>query len=276
MTRMLTLQRVSKRFGSSTVLFPVDLTVEAGQTTVLLGPSGSGKSTLLRLMVGLLQPDDGVISFEGEPITPSSLPMLRQRMGYVIQDGGLFPHMTARANITLMARHLGWPLEKINPRVVELADLTHFPTEALQRFPAQLSGGQRQRVALMRALMLEPTLLLLDEPMAALDPLIRHDLQQDLKQIFQKLRKTVVLVTHDLAEAGYLGDRVLLLNEGCIVQQGQFDSLFHSPSNAFVTRFIQAQRMPGPNGNPSHETEAAGSRNPVTAVAARPDGLRGG
>ena len=165
-------------------------------------------------------------------------------MGYVIQEGGLFPHLTAYQNISLMANYLGWSEDRVANRVTELAQLTQFPPEGLNRFPSQLSGGQRQRVSLMRALALDPALLLLDEPLGALDPMIRSGLQTDLKHIFQSLGKTVVIVTHDIGEAGFLGDSIVLLRDGQIVQQGILTELVHSPAEPFVTQFINAQRSP--------------------------------
>jgi osmoprotectant transport system ATP-binding protein len=165
-------------------------------------------------------------------------------MGFVVQDGGLFPHLTARGNVTLMARHLGWDAGRTDGRLRDLTDLTHFPAGRLDHYPVQMSGGQRQRVSLMRALMLDPAVLLLDEPLGALDPLIRSELQADLKEIFQTLHKTVVLVTHDLGEAGFLGDRLVLMQEGKVVQQDTFAELVRRPADAFVTRFINAQRHP--------------------------------
>jgi osmoprotectant transport system ATP-binding protein len=221
-----------------------DLSIEAARTTVLIGPSGCGKSTILRLIIGLELPDAGSISFSGRVLGPDNLPSLRHQMGYVIQDGGLFPHLSARDNVTLMARHLGWPTERIATRVSELADLTHFPIDGLDRFPVQLSGGQQQRVSLMRALMLDPEVLLLDEPLGALDPMIRFDLQTDLREIFSRLGKTVVMVTHDLGEAAFFGDTIVLLRGGQIVQQGTLQQMLHDPADAFVGRFIRAQRAP--------------------------------
>jgi osmoprotectant transport system ATP-binding protein len=162
-------------------------------------------------------------------------------MGYVIQDGGLFPHLTARANACLMADELGWTAARQTDRLGELCALTRFPSDALDRYPAELSGGQRQRVSLMRALMLDPDIVLMDEPLAALDPMIRADLQDDLKSIFQKLAKTVVLVTHDLGEAAYFGDTIALMNKGRIVQSGTFDDLRDRPADSFVRRFLWAQ-----------------------------------
>jgi len=241
---MLELRGVSRRFGSHQALWPIDLSIRPGRTTVLIGPSGCGKSTLLRLLIGLLRPDEGSVCLEGVEITPENVLALRRRMGYVIQDGGLFPHITAHANVDLMARYLGWKDERIASRVARLIDLTQFPRDALDRFPAQLSGGQRQRVSLMRALMLDPDLLLLDEPLGALDPMIRADLQGDLRRIFQALGKTVVLVTHDLGEAAFFADTIVLLREGRIVQEGRLEDLLRAPADPFVTRFVSAQRSP--------------------------------
>jgi osmoprotectant transport system ATP-binding protein len=241
---MLQLVGVSKSYGGVAALHPTDLTVPAGRTTVLIGPSGCGKSTLLRLMVGLIGPDRGTVLFKGTPLTPANARALRQQIGFVVQDGGLFPHLSARGNATLMARHLGWDGQRIDRRLAELTALTHFPADKLDNYPVQLSGGQRQRVSLMRALMLDPELLLLDEPLGALDPLIRSDLQADLRGIFQALGKTVVLVTHDLGEAGFLGDRLVLLREGRIVQQDTFAELVQRPASEFVTHFVNAQRHP--------------------------------
>jgi osmoprotectant transport system ATP-binding protein len=243
---MFELERVSKRFGAMQALHPMDLRLPPGRTTVLLGPSGCGKSTLLRLMNGLLRPDTGRVLFQGQPLPrePTAVLAVRQRMGYAIQGGGLFPHLTARQNVALMARYLKWPEARIRARLDALVELTRFPGDGLERFPAQLSGGQRQRVGLMRALMLEPDVLLLDEPLGSLDPMVRSELQVDLRSIFARLGKTVVLVTHDLGEAAFLGQHVVLLREGRVVQQGPLAELEAHPADPFVTRFIQAQRLP--------------------------------
>jgi osmoprotectant transport system ATP-binding protein len=248
---MFRLDAVRKEYAGRTALGPVTLDVPAGRTTVLLGPSGCGKSTLLRLLIGLIVPDAGTVTFDGTPVTPATVRAVRRRVGYVIQDGGLFPHLTARGNVTLMARHLGWDRDRANARVAELAALTHFPADALDRRPQHLSGGQRQRVGLMRALMLDPAALLLDEPLGALDPLVRADLQDDLRAVFRAVGKTVVLVTHDLGEAAFFADRVVLLRDGTIVQEGTPADLWRRPADPFVTRFVQAQRGPAiPEGPP--------------------------
>jgi osmoprotectant transport system ATP-binding protein len=239
---VLELRAISKSFDRAPALASIDLVVPSGRTTVLIGPSGSGKSTLLRLMMGLIRADRGTVRFDAQEVTPATAPLLRRRMGYVIQSGGLFPHLTARGNIALMARYLGWDGARIAARVEALAALTRFPADGLDRYPAQLSGGQRQRVGLMRALMLDPDVLLLDEPLGALDPIIRRDLQTELKEIFAALGKTVVLVTHDIGEAGYFGDLIVLLQGGRIVQQGTLAELLERPADGFVERFITAQR----------------------------------
>ncbi|MBT3878324.1 MAG: ATP-binding cassette domain-containing protein [Candidatus Scalindua sp.] len=241
---MIQIQGVSKTYGQAAALHSIDLTIPAGQTTVFIGQSGCGKSTILRLIIGLIQADSGSVYFEGTRVTPDVVTSLRRKMGYVIQEGGLFPHLTAYDNVALMARYLGWSDERIKGRLNELSELTHFPSEGLERFSVQLSGGQQQRVSLMRALMLDPDVLLLDEPLGALDPMIRADLQVDLKRIFQALGKTVVLVTHDIAEAGFFGDVITLLKDGRVLQKGTLEELIQSPADPFVTRFINAQRSP--------------------------------
>ncbi|RYE82134.1 MAG: ATP-binding cassette domain-containing protein [Myxococcales bacterium] len=242
-TAAVSLRRASKRFGGAVALAPTTLDLPAGQTTVLLGPSGCGKSTLLRLINGLIAPDEGTVTVLGEsPADPRRVEALRRRMGYVIQEGGLFPHLTARANATLLARWCGWPRERIAARLDELSELARLPSDLLDRRPSELSGGQRQRAALVRALMLDPELLLLDEPLGALDPLVRAELQADLREAFRALGKTVVMVTHDLGEAAHFGDHVVLLREGHVVQAGPLAALEHHPADPFVTRFLTAQR----------------------------------
>lgn len=235
---MLEARDVTVRFGPTTALDGVSFAPGPG-TTVLLGPSGCGKSTLLRALIGLVVPDSGDVSFRGAPLAGDPTPA-RHATGYMVQDGGLFPHLTARANVTLLARHLG--RGGIDDRVAELAALARLDAPLLERFPAELSGGQRQRVSLMRALMLDPAILLLDEPLGALDPLVRAELQRDLRAVFRQLRRTVVIVTHDLAEAAYFADHVVLLRDGRIEQQGSYRELIDSPASDFVREFIHAQR----------------------------------
>jgi osmoprotectant transport system ATP-binding protein len=237
------LNNISKSFNTTAALKNISLQIEDGKTTVLIGPSGCGKSTLIRIITGLIKPDSGEVLIEDKTLTQSNLREIRLRIGYVIQEGGLFPHLTAKGNVSLVAEHLGWPSQKIEERITELTLLTKFPFEGLKNFPAELSGGQRQRVSLMRALMLNPEFLLFDEPLGALDPLIRYNLQTDLKEIFRKLNKTVLLVTHDLNEAVFFADKIVLMKEGEIIQQGTFDAMLNNPSDQFVTTFIKAQRI---------------------------------
>jgi osmoprotectant transport system ATP-binding protein len=241
---MFELRGIGKRYGGQTALAGIDLVVPRRHTLVLLGPSGCGKSTLLKVMLGLVEPDSGQVSFDGKPVDPEHARPMRRRLGYVVQGGGLFPHMTARSNATLMAKRSGWSAERVRARVDELVALSRFPADALDRFPAELSGGQAQRVSLMRALMLDPEVLLLDEPLGALDPITRFELQEDLREIFGRLGKTVVLVTHDLGEAVFLADEVALMREGRIVQCGAATELIERPADPFVERFVHAHRSP--------------------------------
>ncbi len=239
---MIQARGLTKRYGGAVALHPTSLDVAAGETLVLLGTSGSGKSTLLRCLLRLVVPDAGTATLAGVEVTAATAEGVRQKTGYVIQSGGLFPHLTARVNVALLARHLGWDEERIAARVQELADLARLPAGLLDRYPAELSGGQRQRVSLLRALFLGPDVLLLDEPLGALDPVTRADLQADLAGIFSALGTAVLLVTHDLREAAVLGSRVALMDGGQIVQEGQLGDLAERPATPYVERFVAAQR----------------------------------
>ncbi len=239
---MIHLRRVTKRFGSHLAVDKMDLDCPEGKTQVLIGTSGCGKSTLLRMIIGLVKPDAGSVLIDEEPLQENNLAATRLRIGYMIQEGGLFPHLSARDNAAIMPHYLGWDSARTEARLQQLLELTQLPAGLLDRYPRQLSGGQRQRVSLMRALMLDPDILLLDEPLGDLDPMIRSELQKDLRLIFRELGKTVVLVTHDLGEAGYLGDTITLLQAGRIVQQGPFNELLEEPVDEFASKFVQAQR----------------------------------
>ena len=243
---MLAVENVSKTYGGQTALAQTSLPFAPGKTTVLIGPSGCGKSTLLRLLVGLITPDTGRVIVGDTPLTPQNVETARHGIGYVIQDGGLFPHLTAGQNVSLLAHFLGRPASGVTERMNELAQLVQLPAESLSRYPAGLSGGQRQRVGLMRALMLDPPLLLLDEPLGALDPITRSALQEQLKDIFGRLNKTVVLVTHDMGEAAYFGDTIVLMRAGHVVQSGTLEDLLQRPAEPYVSDFIRAQRSPLP------------------------------
>lgn len=242
---MFALDAVRKSFAGATVLRGVTLDVDAGRTTALIGPSGCGKSTLLRLLLGLIEPDAGAVRVGGETLaglSGAAMNRVRHRIGYVVQDGGLFPHLTARRNIALLARHLGTPAARVGARVETLCMLCRFDPDLLDRRPAELSGGQRQRVGLMRALFTDPEALLMDEPLGALDPIVRDELQGELRDLFGRLGKTVVIVTHDLAEAARLSDDLVLIEGGRVAQRGPYETLRDRPASDFVRRFVTAQR----------------------------------
>lgn len=239
---MITLKHISKKYNSSVALTDFTHTFPNNKTSVLIGPSGCGKSTLIRIITGLVQHDAGEVEIDGKLLTEKNVTEFRHSLGYVIQEGGLFPHLTAGKNISLMAEYLGWDKGKIDQRIKFLSDLTKIDKDLFEKFPLHLSGGQRQRISLMRALMLDPDILLMDEPLGALDPLIRYELQTDLKNIFSELNKTVVMVTHDLSEASHFADEIILMNEGRIEQKGIIQDLLNNPKNDFVKRFVTAQR----------------------------------
>ncbi len=239
---MLELQDIYKTFEGRSVLVDVNLSVPKGATHALIGSSGSGKTTLLRITLGLIPFDKGYVKINDQALLSFTQVEWADRIGYVPQDGGLFPHITGRNNVALVAKLRGWRKSRIEARVEELRKVVDLDAQILKRFPREMSGGQKQRVSIMRAAMMDPAVMLLDEPMAALDPLIRRSLQRELKSIFQRLGKTVLLVTHDLGEAVYLADRLTMLHEGKVLQSGTYRELLLSPASPFVSQFINAQR----------------------------------
>lgn len=257
----LALTDVQKGFGDRVVIAKTSLAVAAGERLALIGPSGSGKSTLLKMTLGLVQPDAGTVTVDGVAVTPASAPAVRRRVGYVIQDGGLFPHLSARDNVTLVAR-LSRALapDPLAKRVAELAAIAKLDDALLDRFPHQLSGGERQRVGLVRALVLDPPLLLLDEPLGALDPIVRAGLQEDLRDVFRELGKSVLLVTHDMAEAAYLADAIAVMRGGQVIQRGTLEELTTAPAHPFVTELLGAQRGLGPERDPGRARGGRGER----------------
>jgi osmoprotectant transport system ATP-binding protein len=239
---IIALENISKRFADVVALAPLKYAFRPSATTVLIGPSGCGKSTVLRLLVGLVKPDSGRVIANDVALTDANVQEWRHRVGYVIQEGGLFPHLDCRDNVLLLARYLRRDDSWMAQRLSELTELVHLPPECLDRYPQQLSGGQRQRVALLRALLLDPQVLFLDEPFGALDPMTRHALQGDLKNVFAQLNKTVVMVTHDMNEAAHFADQILLMRNGVVLQSGPPEELQTRPADPFVTEFIRAQR----------------------------------
>ncbi len=241
---MIVFERVTKRFGPVVAVDDVSLAVARGGTHVLVGSSGCGKSTILKLALGLLAPDAGTIRVDGTPVGPPRRAAVARQIGYVVQEGALYPHLTASRNVALPAEVQRWPRDRIAARVEALARMVGLDDTTLGQYPRELSGGQRQRVGLMRALMLDPPILLMDEPLGALDPVVRADLQAQLKQIFADLGKTVILVTHDIREAVLLGTTITLMTRGHVVQQGTFAELARHPADPFVSKFISAQAPP--------------------------------
>jgi osmoprotectant transport system ATP-binding protein len=217
----------------------ITLQVEAGTTLALLGPSGCGKTTTLKLINRLVAPTAGTILIDGRDISQVDAVALRRRIGYVVQEAGLFPHLTARDNVEIVPRLLGWPAAHRRTRAEELLRLVGLDVERhAQRFPAELSGGERQRVGLARALAADPPLVLMDEPFGALDPITRRHLQREFLGLERQLRKTIVLVTHDVDEAFLLAQRVVLMCDGAVVQAGTPDELRATPADDFVAHFL--------------------------------------
>jgi len=229
-------------FDNQAVIHQLNLDIAEASIHGLIGASGSGKSTLLRLIAGLLHPQQGEIKIKW-PSEVQIAKYLSQKLGFVIQDGGLFPHLNVLDNMTLMATLLKWNQSETQNRVDELISLTNFDSTLLSKKITQISGGQRQRVSLMRALFLKPPLLLMDEPLGALDPLLRSEIQHDLKIILKKLKTTAILVTHDLPEASFLCDQISLLKDGRIEQSCSISEFFSQPKTPYVKKYIDSQRM---------------------------------
>jgi len=237
---MIELRDVHKMYPDGHVaLRGVSLRVAAATTLALLGPSGCGKTTTLKLINRLVAPTAGTVLVGDRDVAAVDAITLRRGIGYVVQEAGLFPHMTARENVEVVPRLLGWPAERRTPRTAELFTLVGLDLEWHgPRYPTELSGGQRQRVGLARALAADPPVVLMDEPFGALDPLTRRRLQQEFLAVQGRLRKTVVLVTHDVEEAFLLADRVAVLADGAVVQIGTPDEIRAAPADAFVAEFV--------------------------------------
>ena len=236
---MIEFQHVHKSFGGAAAVKDLSLKIPKGEFTVLIGGSGSGKSTTLKMINRLVEHDSGRILFQGEEIRSFKPEDIRRRMGYAIQSIGLFPHWTVEKNIATVPELLGWPAARIRDRVTELLELLDLaPATYRGRYPHQLSGGQQQRVGVARALAVDPEVLLMDEPFGALDPVTRSTLQKEMLRIHKTSGKTIVLVTHDIDEALSLATRIVLLQDGQIVQAGSPTELLTHPANDFVTDFV--------------------------------------
>ena len=234
---MITLEKLTKRYGEATVVNEVSLTVERNSITVIVGTSGSGKSTLLRMINRLVEPTSGRVLIGGTDTTQEPAHLLRRRIGYAIQGHGLFPHRTVAENIAVVPRLLGWDAARTQARVRELLGIFQLdPATFADKFPHQLSGGQQQRVGVARALAAGPAVLLMDEPFGALDPIIRTKAQDDLLDIQRRFGTTIVLVTHDIDEAFRLGNRVAVMSEGKVLQYGRPAELLTRPADPLVAR----------------------------------------
>ena len=242
---MIALQGVTKRFPSTLVPAVGDLSfdIAKGETVALVGPSGCGKTTTLKMINRLIEPSGGVILVDGTDVMHQDPVQLRRGIGYVIQSVGLMPHQTIERNIATVPRLLGWDDERIHARTGELVTLFDLDPEFLRRYPGELSGGQRQRVGVARALAADPAVMLMDEPFAAVDPIVRARLQDEFLGIQRRLRKTIVFVTHDVDEAIKLADRICILNTGGVLEQyAAPEEILRAPANAFVEAFVGSER----------------------------------
>jgi osmoprotectant transport system ATP-binding protein len=237
--------RVTKRYAGrdSAAVSELSLTIPAGEICVLVGPSGAGKTTAMKMVNRLIEFDEGDITIDGTSVRDHDATELRRGIGYVIQQVGLFPHMSVAENVATVPRLLGWPRARLRERTAELLELVGLEPEYGDRYPAQLSGGQRQRVGLARALAADPPLMLMDEPFGALDPITRDRLQIEFLRLHEEVRKTVIFVTHDIDEAIKLGDRIAILREGGVLAQYDTpDRILAHPADDFVARFVGADR----------------------------------
>jgi osmoprotectant transport system ATP-binding protein len=241
---MLSFEGVTLTVDHRTLLAPTTFAIEKGGRLAIVGTSGAGKSTILRLALGLASPTGGEVHVLGERLTRASCGRLRLRMGYVVQEGGLFPHLLVGEGAALVAAHLGWSVARREERLLELGRLVGVAPELFQRYPFQLSGGQRQRMGLVRALMLDPEVLLFDEPFAALDPVSAARLEDDLLGVINALGKTLMMVTHDIGQAARIGHEIAVVHEGRLLQRGTYAALAKEPAHPFVTELLRAHRPP--------------------------------
>lgn len=237
------IKNLTKKYGENFAVNDLNLNIEGGELLILIGGSGSGKTTTLRMINRLIKPDSGYVRINGTDASELDEVALRRNIGYVIQQIGLFPHMTVGNNIGLIPKIERWSQERITDRVKELLELVDLlPEMFIDRFPKQLSGGQQQRVGLARALVMDPPLLLMDEPFGALDPILRKQLQDEFLEIKKSIMRTIVFVTHDINEAFKLGDRIAIMHDSKIIQTGTPEELILNPKNSIVSNLVEADR----------------------------------
>ena len=237
---IITFTNVSKRYGDTVVLSEIELEIPNGQTTVIVGQSGSGKTTLLRMVNGLIKPDSGRLEVFGDLVPEENIENFRRKIGYAVQGAGLFPHVSVKENIVLIARLEGWSSQDLDERFEILMRQMELPLDLSDRIPNELSGGQQQRVGLCRALMLKPKLLLLDEPFSAVDPLTRLELYEVVEKLNTNEAVSIVMVSHDLGEAKRLGDRMVVLQNGIILQNDLISNVIGNPATPYVERLVQS------------------------------------
>ena len=239
-TPIITFTNVSKRYGDTVVLSEIELEIPNGRTTVIVGQSGSGKTTLLRMVNGLIKPDSGRLEVFGDLVPEENIENFRRKIGYAVQGAGLFPHVSVKENIVLIARLVGWSSQDLDERFEMLMRQMELPLDLSDRIPNELSGGQQQRVGLCRALMLKPKLLLLDEPFSAVDPLTRLELYEVVEKLNTNEAVSIVMVSHDLGEAKRLGDRMVVLQNGIILQNDLISNVIGNPATPYVERLVQS------------------------------------
>ncbi|MDO7344818.1 choline ABC transporter ATP-binding protein OpuBA [Bacillus stercoris] len=265
---MLTLENVSKTYkGGKKAVNNVNLKIAKGEFICFIGPSGCGKTTTMKMINRLIEPSAGKIFIDGENIMEQDPVELRRKIGYVIQQIGLFPHMTIQQNISLVPKLLKWPEQQRKERARELLKLVDMGPEYLDRYPHELSGGQQQRIGVLRALAAEPPLILMDEPFGALDPITRDSLQEEFKKLQKTLHKTIVFVTHDMDEAIKLADRIVILKAGEIVQIGTPDDILRNPADEFVEEFIGKERLIQSSSPDVERVDQIMNTQPVTITA---------
>lgn len=265
---MLTLENVSKTYkGGKKAVNNVNLKIAKGEFICFIGPSGCGKTTTMKMINRLIEPSAGKIFIDGENIMDQDPVELRRKIGYVIQQIGLFPHMTIQQNISLVPKLLKWPEQQRKERARELLKLVDMGPEYVDRYPHELSGGQQQRIGVLQALAAEPPLILMDEPFGALDPITRDSLQEEFKKLQKTLHKTIVFVTHDMDEAIKLADRIVILKAGEIVQVGTPDDILRNPADEFVEEFIGKERLIQSSSPDVERVDQIMNTQPVTITA---------